>query len=59
MTLVLGQHILKEYQKEIEKISEDLEDGEELVNQNNDFIEDVPLGDLTNLNTVEFKYFGF
>ncbi len=26
---------------------------------NNDFIEDVPLGDMTNLNTVEYKYFGF
>ncbi len=26
---------------------------------NNDFIEDVPLGDFTRLNTVEFKYFGF
>ncbi len=27
--------------------------------QNNDFVEDVPLGDLTNLNTVEFKYYSF
>jgi protein TonB len=27
--------------------------------QNNDFIEDVPLGDMTNLNTTEFKYYGF
>jgi TonB family protein len=27
--------------------------------QNNDFIEDLPLGDMTNLNTVEFKYYGF
>ena len=26
---------------------------------NNDFIEDVPLGDTTNLNTVESKYYGF
>lgn len=26
---------------------------------NNDFIEDVPLGDMTHLNTQEFKYFGF
>jgi TonB family protein len=26
---------------------------------NNDFLEDVPLGDMTNLNTVEFKYYGF
>ncbi len=27
--------------------------------RNNDFIEDVPLGDVTNLNTIEFKYYGF
>ena len=26
---------------------------------NNDFIEDIPLGDFTQLNTTEFKYFGF
>ena len=25
----------------------------------NDFVQDVPLGDFTRLNTVEFKYFGF
>lgn len=27
--------------------------------QSNDFIEDVPLGDMTRLNTIEFKYYGF
>ncbi len=27
--------------------------------QNNDFIEDVPLGDASNLNTTENKYYGF
>ena len=27
--------------------------------RNNDFIEEVPLGDMTNLNTTEFKYYGF
>ncbi len=27
--------------------------------QNNDFVEDIPLGDMTNLNTTEFKYYGF
>jgi TonB family protein len=26
---------------------------------NNDFIEDIPLGDMTNLNTTEYKYYGF
>lgn len=29
------------------------------LNQSNDFIDDVKLGDITNLNTQEFKYFGF
>lgn len=27
--------------------------------QNNDFVEEIPLGDMTNLNTTEFKYYGF
>jgi TonB family protein len=26
---------------------------------NNDFIEDIPLSDMTRLNTVEYKYYGF
>lgn len=26
---------------------------------NNDFVEDIPLGDMTRLNTVEYKYYGF
>lgn len=26
---------------------------------NNDFIEDIPLADMTRLNTVEYKYYGF
>lgn len=29
------------------------------LSQNNDFIEDIPLGDMTALNTVETKYYGF
>lgn len=42
--------------------AEGVERGKQGVNglaQNNDFIEDVPLGDMTNLNTTEFKYYGF
>lgn len=27
--------------------------------QNNDFVEDLPLGDVTKLNTKEYKYYGF
>jgi len=26
---------------------------------NNDYVEDIPLGDFTHLNTVEYKYYGF
>ena len=29
------------------------------IDSSSDFVEDVPLGDTTALNTVEFKYFGF
>ncbi|MBF0314956.1 MAG: TonB family protein [Oligoflexia bacterium] len=29
------------------------------LSRNNDFLEDVPLGDVTNLNTKEFKFYGF
>lgn len=27
--------------------------------KNNDFVEDLPLGDMTNMNTIEYKYYGF
>lgn len=29
------------------------------LSQNNDFVEDIPMGDMTKLNTQEFKYYGF
>lgn len=29
------------------------------VSSTNDYLEEVPLGDMTNLNTVEYKYYGF
>lgn len=29
------------------------------ISSTNDYIEDVPLGDVTTLNTVEYKYYGF
>jgi len=29
------------------------------VSSTNDYIEDIPLGDVTNLNTIEYKYYGF
>lgn len=27
--------------------------------RNNDYVDDVPLGDITQLNTIEYKYYGF
>lgn len=33
--------------------------GKSGLGSNNDYIEDVPLGDMTALNAVEYKYFGF
>lgn len=33
--------------------------GKSGLGRNNDYIEDVPLGDMTALNAVEYKYFGF
>jgi protein TonB len=42
--------------------SDGIESGKEGVTglaANNDFVEDVALGDMTNLNTTEFKYYGF
>jgi protein TonB len=33
--------------------------GARTVSSTNDYIQDIPLGDLTHLNTTEYKYFGF
>ncbi len=29
------------------------------VSQNNDFLDEIPLGDMTNLNTTEYQFYGF
>jgi len=34
-------------------------DNSRSISSTNDYIEEVPLGDLTELNTVEYKYYGF
>jgi protein TonB len=57
-------------EKEVEEVFKELEKHEKAgkengtkngfgVAANNDFIEDIPLGDVTNLNTTENKYYGF
>lgn len=33
--------------------------GQSGLSANNDFVDDVPLGDMTRLNTIEYKYYGF
>lgn len=34
-------------------------DTSQKVSSTNDYLEEVPLGDMTNLNTIEYKYYGF
>ena len=52
----------KKIAEEQKSAAQGIENGKIGVNglaQNNDFVEEVPLGDMTNLNTTEFKYYGF
>jgi TonB family protein len=51
-------HAAKEYSK---KMRGQLEQGgnHRWVSSSNDYVKDIPLGDLTYLNTVEYKYYGF
>ena len=51
---------LKEAKKELSSLG--IKNGREGLTglaRNNDYVEDIPLGDMTKLNTVEFKYYGF
>lgn len=53
---------LKAAAKEYSQKKTGLQNGDEnsrSVSSTNDFVEEVPLGDLTYLNTVEYKYYGF
>jgi TonB family protein len=48
--------------KHIEEVNLGLKNGKEGnigLASNNDYIDDIPLGDVTNLNTTENKYYGF
>jgi TonB family protein len=54
-----GHDPLKEAAKKLKSGANRPRDNLNAVSSTNDFIEDVPLGDLTYLNTVEYKYYGF
>lgn len=54
-----GHDPLKEAAKELKAGEKTQTESINSVSSTNDFVEDVPLGDLTYLNTVEYKYYGF
>lgn len=54
-----GHDPLKEAAKKLKAGANRNQDNLNVVSSTNDFVEDVPLGDLTYLNTVEYKYYGF
>lgn len=54
-----AKEIAEKLEKELEEGSLNGREGARRVASSNDFIEDIPLGDVTNLNTTENKYFGF
>jgi len=54
--------VREQNRRELKEAAQGLERGKEGLSgfaQNNDYVEDVALGDMTALNTQEFKYFGF
>lgn len=56
-----GEHPLKAAAKEYtdKKNGVKSETSSQEVSSTNDYLKDVPLGDMTHLNTVEYKYYGF
>lgn len=50
--------IKKKIIKEVEKQEEENSEQNQLA-QSNDFLDDIPMGDITQLNTQKFKFFGF
>ncbi len=60
--LLVNQNMAKQIIANKETASKGIRSGDRLKigpSMNNDFIEDVKLGDFTKLNTTEYKYFGF
>jgi protein TonB len=56
-----GQNPFQKTAKQYNKIrnGDSGQDPSQSVSSTNDYIQDIPLGDLTHLNTVEYKYYGF
>lgn len=63
--LNLGAQAFKEVKKQVARNPSEalgLKKGDKKksgLSANNDFVEEIPLGDMTKLNTVEYKYYGF
>lgn len=60
--LAFSGNLVKKIEKKISQRTEGIQYGkvgEVGLGQNNDYIEDLPLSDMTKLNTIEFKYYGF
>ena len=60
--LLVNQNMVKQIIASKEAATKGIRSGDRLKigpSMNNDFIEDVKLGDFTRLNTTEYKYFGF
>jgi len=54
----LGQFSKDDFQK-VEPFEKETITNQRSVSSSNDYVEDIPLGDFTRLNTTEYKYFGF
>ena len=60
--LMMDSKIFKEHAPQKQAAAKGMKNGDKKktgASQNNDYIEDIPLGDFTRLNTAEFKYYGF
>ncbi len=59
----LGQLNQGSFQEEVKvadtELAKSVGKNSNTVSSSNDFVEDIPLGDFTHLNTTEYKYFGF
>jgi len=57
--LAIRQPSLLKEKNELKIVDKKGDEKEIGVSQNNDFLEEIPLGDMTNLNTTEYRFYGF